>query len=103
MSCMKRGKYFQKLYQDGIDAIGTDQALFRFMHRQIERRQGRIRKAFSFESIRGMYLVKVSHIIPGYSMTVLSLTKEQVRSARIRVRRCASPPSLCDYYIAKDM
>ena len=47
-----------------IDGIDTDQALFCFLQRQIKKRQWRIRRLFSFESIREIHFVKVSHIHP---------------------------------------
>lgn len=64
MSCMKRSKYFREVFQDGIDGIDTDQALFCFLQRQIKKRQWRIRRLFSFESVREIHFVKVSHIHP---------------------------------------
>ena len=62
MSCMKRDKYFRQLYQDDINSMCSDQALFCFLQKQVQQRQGRIRSLFSSEYIRGIDFVKVSHV-----------------------------------------
>jgi hypothetical protein len=62
MACMQRGRYRRTVRQDRIDGIGTDQALFCFLRKQVARHRGRIRKMFSLKCVQGMYFVKVSTI-----------------------------------------
>lgn len=85
MSCMKRSRYFRELFQDDINGVYTDQALFCFLQRQIKKRQWRMRRVFSFESVRGIHFVKVSHILSRWAI----LNHRQVRLTGFWVRKCA--------------
>ncbi|KAH3996980.1 hypothetical protein HBI13_120060 [Parastagonospora nodorum] len=58
MACMQRGRYQRTVYQDRIDDITTDQALFSFMRKQVAQYRGKVRKIFSMKCIQGMYFVK---------------------------------------------
>jgi hypothetical protein len=81
MACMQRGRYRRTVYQDRIDDISTDQALFCFMQKQLARHRGRLRKMFSLKCIQGMYFVKVS------SCSTLYILANQVK---FRLRACGS-------------
>ncbi|KAF2830962.1 hypothetical protein CC86DRAFT_282182, partial [Ophiobolus disseminans] len=58
MACMQSGRYRRTVHQDRIDDITTDRALFCFMAKQLAKRRGYIRRAFSLQCIQGLYFVK---------------------------------------------
>ncbi|KAH4056967.1 hypothetical protein HBH49_039700 [Parastagonospora nodorum] len=58
MACTQQGRYRRIVYQDRVDQISTDQALFCFMRNQLAKHRGKIRKIFSLKCVRGIYFVK---------------------------------------------
>jgi hypothetical protein len=59
MACMEGRLKNHTVYQDCIEGISTDRALFTYMSEQISKRRHLLRKAFSLNCITELYFVKV--------------------------------------------
>ncbi|KAH3997004.1 hypothetical protein HBI81_129790 [Parastagonospora nodorum] len=58
MACMRLGRHGLYVYQDPMDEINTDRALFSFIRTQLAQRRGYLRSVLSWNCVQDIYFVK---------------------------------------------